>query len=61
MALSDHFREFRARLMRCLLVFVLALVVALLFRHFLLDLVYGPYLDAQKQLPDGKTEATTHG
>ena len=61
MALSDHFREFRARLMRCLLVFVLVLAVALVFRHLLLDLVYGPYLEAQKQLPDGKTEATTSG
>jgi sec-independent protein translocase protein TatC len=61
MALADHFREFRARLLRCLLVFVLALSVALFFRHFLIDLVYGPYEDAQAKLPDGVTEATTSG
>jgi len=61
MALADHFREFRARLLRCLLVFVLALAVALLFRHFLIDLVYGPYEDAQAKLPEGTTTATTSG
>jgi sec-independent protein translocase protein TatC len=61
MALSDHFREFRARLLRCLLVFVLALVVALVFRHVLLDLVLGPYEQARDKLPDGTTNATTSG
>jgi sec-independent protein translocase protein TatC len=61
MALSDHFREFRARLLRCLLVFALALAVALFFRHFLIDLVYGPYEQAQAQLPEGTTNATTSG
>ncbi|MDZ5662071.1 twin-arginine translocase subunit TatC [Nocardioides sp. zg-1308] len=61
MALSDHFREFRARLLRCLMVFVLALGVALFFRHFLIDLVYGPYEQAQAKLPEGTTNATTSG
>mgnify|MGYP006172165745 CR=1 FL=1 len=61
MALADHFREFRARLLRCLLVFVIALAVALVFRHALLDLVYGPYDDARAQLPEGTTTATTSG
>jgi sec-independent protein translocase protein TatC len=61
MALSDHFREFRARLMRCLLVFSLALVVAILFRHAIYDAVYGPYKDAQKTLSAGKSIATTSG
>ncbi|GAB3039756.1 Sec-independent protein translocase protein TatC [Nocardioides flavus (ex Wang et al. 2016)] len=61
MALSDHFREFRARLLRCLLVFVVALAVALVFRHALLDLVYGPYDDARAKLPEGTTTATTSG
>ncbi|MCP3423756.1 twin-arginine translocase subunit TatC [Nocardioides pinisoli] len=61
MALADHFREFRARLLRCLLVFVVALAVALVFRHFLLDLVYGPYEDARAKLPEGTTTATTSG
>jgi len=61
MALSDHFREFRARLLRSLLVFAVALVVALVFRHQLLDLVYGPYEQAQAELPEGTTDATTRG
>lgn len=61
MALSDHFREFRARLLRSLLVFAVALVVALVFRHQLLDLVYGPYEQAQARLPEGTTDATTRG
>ena len=61
MSLSDHFREFRARLLRCLLVFVVVLVVALAFRLELLDLVYGPYEEARAKLPDGTTNATTSG
>ena len=61
MALSDHFREFRARLLRCLLVFVMVLVVALVFRLQLLDLVYGPYDQARDKLPAGTTNATTSG
>ncbi len=61
MALSDHFREFRARLMRCLLVFTVALAVALVFRHALYDAVYGPYSSAQESLPEGTTVATTSG
>ena len=61
MALSDHFREFRARLLRVMLVFTVALVVALVFRHALLDLVVGPYEAAQATLPEGTTNATTRG
>ena len=61
MALADHFREFRARLLRCLLAFVVVLAVALWFRHGLLDLVVGPYKDAQAALPAGTTDATTRG
>ena len=61
MALSDHFREFRARLMRCLLAMVLAFVVALIYRYTLLDAVVGPYEDAQAKLPEGSTIVTTSG
>lgn len=61
MALADHFREFRARLLRSLLVLVLAFAVALVFRYTLLDAVYGPFTDAQERLPDGATVATTSG
>lgn len=61
MALSDHFREFRARLLRCLLAFIVALALAIVFRHALYDAVYGPYSDAQEALPEGTTVATTSG
>ncbi len=61
MALSDHFREFRARLMRCLLAFVLAFMLAIVFRGPLYDLVYGPYEQAQTVLEEGSTIATTSG
>ena len=61
MALSDHFREFRARLLRSLLVFSVALVVAIVFRHAIYDAVYGPYQDAQKTLSEGESIATTSG
>ncbi len=61
MALSDHFREFRARLLRCLLVFLIALAVALVFRHALLEVVLGPYEQARAKLPEGTTNATTSG
>jgi sec-independent protein translocase protein TatC len=61
MALADHFREFRARLLRSLLVFLLALALAIVFRHALYDAVYGPYSDAQAALPEGTTVATTSG
>ena len=50
MALGDHFRELRARLMRSLLVFVVLLVVAFFFYSQLLDLVLNPYNDAREQL-----------
>jgi sec-independent protein translocase protein TatC len=50
MALSDHFRELRARLIRSALVVVVAFFVALFFYDVLLDLVLAPYNDAQKAL-----------
>ena len=54
-------RNFRARLLRCLLVFIVALAVALVFRDGLLDLVLGPYEQARAKLPTGTTTATTSG
>ncbi len=50
MALADHFRELRARLMRALLVFLVFLVVAFFFYDQLLDLVLNPYNDARDAL-----------
>jgi sec-independent protein translocase protein TatC len=50
MALSDHLRELRARLIRSALFLVLAFVIALFFYDRLLDLVLVPYNDALEQL-----------
>ena len=61
MALSDHLRELRARVLRVALVTIIALGVALYFFDFLYELVYGPYQEAAEQLAEGTTFATTSG
>jgi sec-independent protein translocase protein TatC len=61
MALSDHLRELRARILKAALAIVVGFVVALFFFDPLFDLVLDPYLDAQKSLPNGQTQATTAG
>ncbi len=61
MALSDHLRELRARILKVAVILVVGMVVALLFFDQVYDFVYGPYNDAQKTLPDGATLATTSG
>ncbi len=61
MALSDHLRELRARLLRVVLTFLVVLVVSLFFFHQLFDFVYGPYKHAQQTLPHGKSLVTTSG
>ena len=61
MALSDHLRELRARLLKSALVLLLFLAVGLLFFDQLYDIVYGPYEKAQAALPEGQTQATTAG
>ncbi len=50
MALSDHLRELRARLIRSVLVLILVFSVALFFYDRLLDVVLVPYNDARQQL-----------
>jgi sec-independent protein translocase protein TatC len=50
MALSDHFRELRARLIRSALLLVIAFCVAVAFYQQLLELVQHPYNEAQKAL-----------
>jgi sec-independent protein translocase protein TatC len=52
MALSDHFRELRARLIRSALILVIAFCVAIFFYDQLLHLVNRPYLDAQQALKE---------
>jgi sec-independent protein translocase protein TatC len=61
MALSDHLRELRARILRVVLLMVVVLIVSLFFFDVLFDLVYGPYIAAQETLPDGASIATTNG
>ena len=50
MALSDHFRELRARLIRSALILVIAFCLAIAFYQDLLQLVQHPYNEAQKAL-----------
>ncbi|HYF73729.1 MAG TPA: twin-arginine translocase subunit TatC [Nocardioides sp.] len=58
MALSDHLRELRARLLKSVLFLVIAFAIALFFYDELLDLVLGPYKDAQDALQgDTQTKA----
>jgi sec-independent protein translocase protein TatC len=52
MALSDHFRELRARLIRSALVLVVAFILAIVFYDQLLALVQHPYNAAQQTLKD---------
>ena len=52
MALADHLRELRARLLRSVLALAVALTIALFFYHQLFDLVYHPYQVAREQLKD---------
>ncbi len=57
MALGDHLRELRARLIRSVLFLLVAFCVALFFYNQLLDLVLNPYNDARRQL--GQSTQTT--
>ncbi|HEX4685201.1 MAG TPA: twin-arginine translocase subunit TatC [Nocardioides sp.] len=52
MALSDHFRELRARLIRSALVLVIAFCLAVFFYDQLLALVTHPYNEAQVTLKE---------
>ena len=61
MALSDHLRELRARILRVVALMLVVLVGSLFFFDVLFDLVYGPYITAQQTLPDGASIATTNG
>ena len=62
MALSDHFRELRARLIRSALLLVILFLVAIYFYDQLLELVQHPYNEAQQQLRGSgtRTEAVVN-
>lgn len=62
MALSDHLRELRARLLKSALFLVIAFTVALFFYDQLLELVLEPYNDARDMLGESvQTEAYIKG
>jgi sec-independent protein translocase protein TatC len=62
MALSDHLRELRARIIRSTLVLLIAFLVMLYFYQDLYELVLRPYQNARHQIdPDTKTEAVLNG
>src|SRR3954451_10208014 len=62
MALADHLRELRARLLRVVLVLLIAVIVALFFYNQLLAVVFDPYQAAVSKLPhDTNTIATING
>ena len=50
MALADHFRELRARLLRAITVLIVAIIVALVFYDPIFEFVTSPYRDALSQL-----------
>jgi sec-independent protein translocase protein TatC len=61
MALGDHLRELRARVLRAGTFLILGLGIALYFRWDLYELVSGPYQQAKAALPEGTTQSTTNG
>ncbi len=61
MALSDHLRELRARILKVALILLVGLIVSLVFFQQVYDFVYSPYRAAQATLPEGQTLATTSG
>ncbi len=61
MALSDHLRELRGRILKSAVAITFAFVLALFFFDPLFQLVLGPYTQAQESLPQGQTQATVGG
>ncbi len=62
MALSDHLRELRGRILKILTILLVGLIVSLFFFDPIFELVLGPYEDAVAGLPDDiESEATIGG
>jgi sec-independent protein translocase protein TatC len=62
MALSDHLRELRARIIRSVLVLTIAFLVMLYFYEDLYGLILRPYNEARQNLPQGtRTEPVLNG
>ncbi|HET9861072.1 MAG TPA: twin-arginine translocase subunit TatC [Nocardioidaceae bacterium] len=58
MALADHLRELRARLLKVTLVLVAGIVVAWFFYGQLFELLYDPYAQAERQLAAEGVDST---
>lgn len=61
MALSDHLRELRARILKVAIILIVGGAVCLVFFDQLFNLIYGPIETAQKNLPDGSNILTSEG
>ncbi len=62
MALSDHLRELRARLLKVAVILVVGIVVALFFFDQIFELMMRPYEQAAARLPDNiETTPTVSG
>jgi sec-independent protein translocase protein TatC len=61
MALSDHLRELRARLLKSVAVIILGMVVSLFFFDQIFQLVLTPYEAAQQALPEDVESLGTVG
>jgi len=61
MALSDHLRELRARILKAALVLLVGFVVALFFFDPIFAVINEPYQEARESLGHDRTVATTSG
>jgi len=61
MALSDHLRELRARVLKIVSIVLVGMIVALFFFDPIFELVLAPYENAVAQLPDDINSVATIG
>lgn len=61
MALADHLRELRGRLLRAGLAVIVGMALAMVFYDQVFELVWGPYNHARETLGETDTIATTSG
>ncbi len=61
MALSDHLRELRARVLKVALIIIAGAALSLIFFQQVYDLVYGPITTAQLRLPEDSNLLTSNG